>query len=357
MQKRMTLEAEHGPMETAASGEEIKRRTRALAASLLGCDPDEIAFAPSGAVAWGLPVSAMPAFRPGDRILVSRQEWGGNVSTLYMIGQRTGATIEVMPVRDDGIVDLDRLSAMIDDRVRLICLTWLPCNGGLIDDAEGIGRIAKAHDIPYVIDAAQAVGQIPVDVGRIGCDVLATTARKHIRGPRGTALLYVRGGFQSKLTPPWGDTKSVPFMGDAPNPVKTAQLFESSEMSAVLLAGLDAALSLTNEIGVDVIRARVARGADRLRQILQDIPGLCLMDRGTELSGLVSFQLEGTSARELQAALADRGIAIGSNGRLYTPYDMAARGIDQIARATVSYLTADEEIDALCRAIENIAAG
>ena len=274
-----------------------------------------------------------------------------------MIGHRMGATIEVMPVRDDGIVDLERLTAMIDDRVRLICLTWLPCNGGLIDDAEGIGRIARTHDIPYVIDAAQAVGQIPVDVQKIGCDVLAATARKHIRGPRGIALLFVRNGFRHRLTPPWGDTVSMPFAGEAPRPLTDARLFESSEMSGVLMAGLDAALALTNEIGIDAIRARVDAGAIRLRQALRDIPGLRPMDRGAELSGLVSFQLESMTAGELQSALAARNIAIGSNGRPYTPYDMTARGIDQIARATVSYLTTDEEIDVLCRAIHEVSAG
>ena len=78
---------------------------------------------------------------------------------------------------------------MLDERVRLIALTWLPANGGLINPAAAIGEVARRHGIAYFVDAAQAVGQLPVDVARIGCDVLSGAGRKALRGPRGTGLL------------------------------------------------------------------------------------------------------------------------------------------------------------------------
>jgi len=351
MSRRMAREAEQGPMECAASGEEIKARARDLAANLFGCGSAEIAFVPSGGAAWGLPVAALPEFHAGDRILVSQQEWGGNLATLRIKAARTGAVIETMPVQDNGVVDLAALSDRIDDRVRLICLTWLPCNSGLIDDAEGIGRIARAAGIPYIIDAAQALGQIPVDIGRIGCDMLAATTRKHLRAPRGTALLYLRKEFLPHLSPAWVDTLSAPFVDGTPQPRDDARLFENSEMSGVLMAGLAAALELTASLGVENIQARVRRMSALLRQRLQDIPGLTLLDRGADMSGLVAFTLAGLPAPSLRAGLADRGIAIGVNGPAYTPLDMAARGLDQIARACVSYLTTEEEIEALCAGI------
>lgn len=352
MSRRMALEAEHGPMECAASGEEIKARARDLAANLFGCASAEIAFVPSGAAAWGLPVAALPEFREGDRILVSQQEWGGNLATLRMKAARTGAVIEPMPVQDNGVTDLAALSDRIDDRVRLICLTWLPCNSGLIDDAEGIGRIARAARIPYIVDAAQALGQIPVDIGRIGCDMLAATARKHLRAPRGTALLYLRKDFLPQLSPAWVDTLSAPYLDGRPQLRGDARRFESSEMSGVLMAGLAAALELTADLGVENIHARVCRMAALLRRRLQDIPGLTLLDRGAEMSGLVTFTLADLPAPTLRAGLADSGIAIGANGPAYTPLDMAARGLDQVARASVSYLTTEAELDALCAAVE-----
>ncbi|MFG6083164.1 aminotransferase class V-fold PLP-dependent enzyme [Paracoccus litorisediminis] len=355
MRSRIELEARHGPMETASSGEEIKAQARELAAGLIGCKPAELAFMSSTGTAWGMPVASLPEFRAADRILVSQQEWGGNLATLRYKAARAGATVEPMPTRQDGVTDLDALRTMIDKHVRLICLTWLPCNGGLIDDAEGIGRIAQQHDIPYIVDAAQAVGQIPVDVRQIGCDVLVSTARKHLRGPRGTALLYVREAFLDRLSPPWGDHVSMPYLDEMPQPRTDARRFESSEMSAVLMAGLQAALTLATRIGIDEIQARVSNMSAFLRQRLEEIPGVTVLDRGTRLSGLVAFNLDNMVAGAVQSRLRERGIAIGSNGMAYTPLDMNLRGLDQVARATVSYLTTEAEIDALCAAVRDCA--
>ncbi|WP_172327135.1 aminotransferase class V-fold PLP-dependent enzyme [Mangrovicoccus sp. HB161399] len=351
MSGRMALEAERGPMEAAASGEETKARARGLAAGLLGCTPEEVAFAPSGAAAWGMAVAALPPFRSGDCILVSRQEWGGNLATLQLMAARSGAVIEQIPVRPCGMADLCALQDRIDGRVRLICLTWLPCNGGLIDDAEGIGRIARAAGVPYAVDAAQALGQLPVDVARIGCDILAGTARKHLRGPRGTALLHVRQGLLAEMSPPWVDIQSAPLSGGVAQPRRDARLLESGEMSGVLTAGLAAALELAAELGPDRIHARVAAMAALLRQRLRAIPGVTLHDRDSDLSGLVAFEVGGLAPALLRERLAARGIAIGVNGTAYTPLDMAARGIGQIARASVSYLTTEREIDVLCSAV------
>lgn len=355
MTRRIAHEAQEGPMESAPSAEGMKARARDLAAGLLGCSPAEVALLGSGAAAWGVPVAALPALRPGDRILVSQQEWGGNLATLQVMAARSGAVIEPMPVLEDGRTDLAALAARIDDRVRLICLTWLPCNSGLIDDAEGIGRIASTAGVPYVIDAAQAVGQIPIDVDRIGCDVLAATARKHLRGPRGTALLYIRGSFLPQLSPGWFDLGSAPWDNGTPRPRTDARVFETNEVSAVLVAGLEAALDLTTRLGVDAIRARVAVLADMLRDRLAQMPGVTLLDRGGVQSGLVTFALDGIPAPALRARLAEERIAIGVNGTAYTPIDMTARGLDEVARAAVSYLTTEAEIDTLCAALARCA--
>jgi selenocysteine lyase/cysteine desulfurase len=240
--------------------------------------------------------------------------------------------------------------------VRLIALTWLPANGGLINPAAAIGSVARRHGIPYFVDAAQAVGQLPVDVAQIGCDVLSGAGRKALRGPRGTGLLYVRRDFLDQLTPAFVDTHSAPLGADG-EPVlrQDAARLESAEASLALRCGLANALQEALDIGLPAIRARIAATAQALRTELAAIPGITVLDQGRERSGLVSFNFADQDAVSVQRAMAAQGITIGSNGVPYTPLDMQARGLTQIARASVSYLTSDAEIDRLLEGLRALA--
>jgi selenocysteine lyase/cysteine desulfurase len=350
-------EALSGPMEAAASVADLIAEARGDAAALIGATPEEIAFTTSGSAGWGMAFAALPPLASGDRVLVGRQEWGGNLATLRAAADRVGAEIEIIPVKEDGSADAAALANMIDRRVRLISLTWLPANGGLINDAAAIGKVARKAGIPYVIDAGQALGQLPVDVEAIGCDVLKGAGRKYLRGPRGTAILYVRRAFLEKLQPPFLDVLAAPWVDDGPRIRTDAQRFETSEASIALRLGLGAALKQARSLGISQIRNRIATLSERLRGELIRVPGIAVHDLGTERSGLVSFTLRGMSASTLRAKLAEKRITIGANGVPYTPLDMKARGLNEIARASVSYLNTDAEIDRLCETVSEIAAG
>ncbi len=348
-------EATMGPMEAGVAAREQTERARLLAARLLNAQPDEIALTGGNSPGWSAAFAALPPWRPGDRILVGRHEWGGNLAAMRLAAQRTGAIVETIPSDESGCVDPQALEAMLDERVRLIALTWLPANGGLINPAAAIGLVARRHGIAYFVDAAQAVGQLPVDVAEIGCDVLSGAGRKALRGPRGTGLLYVRRDFLDKLTPACVDTHSAPLGADG-QPVlrQDAARLESAENSLALRCGLANALQEALDIGVDAIRMRIDAAAETLRAQLEDIAGITVLDQGRERSGLVSFNMAGRDAVSVQRALAGRGVTIGSNGVPYTPLDMQARGLTQIARASVSYLTSAEEIDRLLEALRSI---
>jgi selenocysteine lyase/cysteine desulfurase len=268
---------------------------------------------------------------------------------------RAGAKIEAIPCREDGSVDAEALARMIDQRVRLVSLTWLPANGGLINDAAAIGRVTRAAGIPYFVDAGQALGQIEVDVGQIGCDMLKGTARKYLRGPRGTGLLYLRSDFIGRLIPPFLDVQSGPWNGDGPRLREDARLFETIEGSTALKLGLGIALRQARQLGTKAIRRRIAPSAEGLRARLGEIKGVTLHDLGWEKSGLVSFTVEGIGAGDVRARLAAERITVGANGVPYTPLDMGARGLTEIVRASVSYYNTEGEIEKLVGAVATIA--
>ncbi|RAS34577.1 aminotransferase class V-fold PLP-dependent enzyme [Paraburkholderia bryophila] len=341
-------EATMGPMEAGIVGREQSERARGLAARLFNAQPAEIALTTGNSPGWGAAFAALGPWRAGERILVGRHEWGGNLSTMRALAQRAGVSIDVIPCDADGAADPQALEAMLDERVRLIALTWLPANGGLINPAATIGQVARRHGIAYFIDAAQAAGQLPIDVAELGCDVLSAAGRKALRGPRGTGLLYVRQTFLARLTPPYTDTHSAPLNANGEPVLRDdAGRFESAEAALALHCGLANALEEALAIGIDTIRSRIDSVAQRLRVQLAELAGVTVLDLGAERSGLVAFNVAGLDAVSVQRRLAAQGIVIGSNGVSYTPFDMTSRGLQQIARASISYLTTDAEIERL----------
>lgn len=351
--QHLALEGRLGAMDAADAAAPQLAQLRADAARLLNAAPDEVALQSSGSAAFGAVWAALPGLRPGDRILVTRQEWGGNLASYQRTAARAGARVEVLPCLPDGRVDVDATAAMLDERVRWLSLTWLPANSGLIQDAAALGRVARAAGVPYCIDAGQAVGQVPVDVEALHCDVLKSAGRKHLRGPRGTALLYVRRQFQDQLEPPWVDVHSAPWASGLRD---DARRFETAEQPVALWLGLQAALAQTLALGPDVIAQRVQTLAATLRERLAELPNVRLRDPGEgPLSGLVSFTVDGLSAAEVKAHLAHQGIRVGANGVPYTPLDMTERGLREgVVRVSFSYMNDCSDLERLVPALASL---
>ncbi|MHB2246579.1 aminotransferase class V-fold PLP-dependent enzyme [Pseudomonas fitomaticsae] len=352
--EQLQREALGGPMEAADN--RVQERARNAAAALLNAQPEDIAFASSGSAAWSQAFNALGPWQPGERILVGRHEWAGNLACMAE-AVKAGARLEEIPCDAHGAVDPQALAKMIDGQVRLIALTWLPANGGLINPAAQIGSVARRHGIPYFIDAGQALGQLPCDVQDLQCDVLKGAGRKFLRGPRGTALMYIRPQFLQRLLPVQRDVLSAPWDGKRFILRDDARRFETSEVSLALLAGLASALEEYNRLGAIPIRQRIEQLSNGLRQRLKAIPGLTLRDLGTanQQSGLIAFTLEGWDSMALKQTLAERRINIGANDVAYTPLDMQARGLTNIARVAVSYLNTQEEIDVLLQNLTELA--
>ena len=311
--EQLQREARDGPMEAGEQGAVLVEKARRAAALLLNAPVASIAFASSGSTAWSLAFQALGPWQPGDRILVGRHEWGGNLASMDLAVQ-AGARVEVIPCDETGAVCPLALESMVDAHVKLIDLTWLPANGGLINPAQAIGEVARRHAIPYFIDAGQAVGQVPVDVQALQCDVLKSAGRKHLRGPRGTALLYVRPGFLERLNPTQRDVFSAPWTAQGFDLRNDARRFETSETSFALLAGLGNALQEMNHLGIERAWETMSQTAERIREALRGISGITLHDLGTQQSGLIAFNLAGWDAFELKRRLGLKRINIGANG-------------------------------------------
>lgn len=356
--QHLAFESRVGPMEAALLVAPQRDSVRRDAASLLNADQDEIALMGSASSAFGACFASMPMLQKGDRILVGRQEWGGNLASYYRAAQRAGARVELIPSRQDGGVDPAALAACLDHRVRLISLTWLPANGGLINDAAAIGAVAKAARIPYLIDAGQALGQLPIDVRALQCDVLIGACRKHLRGPRGTALLYIRRAYLAQLEPVWVDVSSAPFNDGRFAMRADARRFETSEAPVALQLGLGASIALALTLGPLNIAAQVAQTARALRERIAELRGITLRDLGqpANQSALVSFSVAGHAADSVKSALAKSNIYVSANGVPFTPLDMQARGLDSVVRASVSYLNTTEDVDKLVAALERLPA-
>ena len=351
--EQLQREARDGPMEAGEQGAILVEKARRAAGQLLNAPASAIAFASSGSTAWSLAFQALGPWQPGDRILVGRHEWGGNLASMELAIQ-AGARVDVIPCDASGAACPVALEAMLDAKVKLIDLTWLPANGGLINPAQAIGDVARRHTIPYFIDAGQAVGQVPVDVQALQCDVLKSAGRKHLRGPRGTALLYIRPDFLPHLNPAQRDVFSAPWTAEGFDLRNDARRFETSEVSFALLAGLGNALQEINHLGIEQVWQRVSKTSTRIREALRQIPGITLHDLGRTHSGLIAFNLAGWDSFELKQRLACKRINIGANGVAYTPLDMQARGLNSIARISVSPLNTDDDIELLVKALREL---
>ncbi len=353
----LRLEAAIGGYEAADRADAAIERVYDAAAAMLNCARDEIAVIENATRAWDMVFYALP-FAAGDRILTARSEYSSNVIAYLQVAERTGARVEVIPNDETGAVSVDALREMLDERVKLIAITHVPTNGGLVNPAAAIGQIARAVGVPYLLDACQSVGQMPIDVEAIGCDFLSTTGRKYLRGPRGTGLLYVRRAWIERLTPPLLDNHAATWTAADRFEIRPdARRFENWETYYAGKIGLGVALDYAMSWGLDTIWERVRLLADQLRAGLAAIPGVTVRDLGRERCGIVTFTVDDAPADSVVAMLARQAINVTSSSRASTRFDMEARDLDAVVRASVHYYNDNLEIARFLDAVAGIADG
>ena len=351
----LQLEARVGGYEAHEQNEQAIGRFYGAAAELVGAGSGEIAFSSSATRAWDMAFYGF-SFEPGDRILTAVAEYISNYIAYIQVANRAG--VEVVPVPSDeyGQVSVDSLRRLLDERVKLIAITHVPTNGGLVNPAAEIGAVARDAGIPYLLDACQSVGQLPVDVEEIGCDLLSATGRKYLRGPRGTGFLYVRSSLLDRLEPPLLDMRAADWIEPDRYELRPDAIrFEEWEQAYAAKAGLATAIDYALGWGLDSIWQRVAALGESLRARLGDINGVTVRDLGEVRCGIVTFTVDGVEANDLKKRLSREHINVTASPRSSTLLDSRARGLPDLVRASVHYYNTEEELDRLVETVSKAA--
>lgn len=350
----LQLEAQIGGYEAAEQAEHAIERVYDAAAALINCSREEIAVIENATRAWDMAFYSIP-FQPGDRILTAMAEYASNYIAFLQISKKTGAVVEVVPNDAHGQLSLEALRKMIDERVKLIAITHVPTNGGLVNPIVEVGKVARENGILYLVDACQSVGQIPIDVEQIGCDMLSATGRKYLRGPRGTGFLFVRKNGLERLEPPLLDLHAAEWVDkDRYVMVPDARRFETWETNYAGKIGLAVAIDYALGWGMDTIWRRVKNLAYMLRSQLSPLPGVIVRDRGVTQCGIVTFTVEDKDPEEIRLALSRQHINVSVTRRESTLLDMEARGLETMVRASVHYFNSEEEVERFCRTVEGL---
>ena len=350
----LRLEAEIGGYEAADAMHDQVEAVYPAIARLIGCRADEIAVVENATRAWDMAFYSL-AFRPGDRILTAHAEYASNVIAFLQVAQRSGAVVEVVDDDEHGQLSVADLRNRIENgtgEAKLVAMTHVPTQGGLVNPAEEVGAVARQAGVPFLLDACQSVGQFPVDVGRIGCDMLSATGRKYLRAPRGTGFLYVRHDFLDKLEPPFLDLHAATWTAPGSYEIRgDARRFENWETNYAAKIGLGVAVEYALSWGLDAIGTRVAELAETLRARLRDIDGVTVHDQGLRRGGIVTFTVDGVPSREVQQQLAAKSINTSVSAIGSARFDLPRRGLPDLVRASVHYYNNDTELDRLIGAL------
>ena len=319
-----------------------------------GQGPDEVALFENATRAFDMALYAVP-LEPGDVILTSTAEYHSMFVT-YLHRARRGVRVEVVAPDATGQLDVGALRKRIDARVRLIAMTHMPTNGGLVQPAEAVGEVAREAGVFFLLDATQTVGQIPLDVRRLGCHALAGTSRKYLRGPRGVGFLWVARDWIERLEPPLMEGHAAEWVEPDRYVIRPdAKRFEVWESNVGARLGFGAAIEYAQALGLERIWARVQERGETLRARPAAVPGVTVRDLGVVRGGIVSFTVRGVDAARVKATLRAARINVTVSPARGTLLDMRARGLSEVLRASVHYYNTDEEIDRLTAEVARLA--
>jgi cysteine desulfurase/selenocysteine lyase len=341
-------EATAGGYETEFKYKDQLDDTYNLIARLINADASEIALVENASFAWGLAYNGID-FKKDDEVITSEMEYVTNLIGFINLQKTIGIIIKVIPNDEHGNFSFQEFEDAISPKTKLIAITHIASTtGGMMPIVE-IGKIARKHHILYLVDACQSVGQVPIDVKEIGCDMLSVTGRKYLRGPRGTGFLYIRNEIQDELKLLFidGFTAQSVSQNDF-KPRNDARRFELYEKNRALTLGLGKAVEYVLNIGIDRIWQRIQYLAVLTRKQLAAIDGVTVHDMGEQQCGIVTFTVNGMDSALIKSKLAEKHINVSVGVAKSTLIYMEKNHLSSVVRASVHYYNTEEEIQLMC---------
>lgn len=321
-------------------------------AKLINAEKEEIAVVENASMGWLLAFHGV-TFDEGDEIITCEMEYVTNIIGLLHLQQTRGVKIIVVPNDVFGNFSMQGLKDAITQKTKLIAMTQIPSTAGGMIPVDEIGKIAREHNILYLVDACQSAGQIPIDVKAMNCDMLSVTGRKYLRAPRGTGFLFVRKEVQHRLKLFFMDGFTAPDVTLQDFKVRDdARRFELYEKNRALVLGLGKAVDYALNIGVDRIWERIRHLASLLRNSLAAIEGVTVHDQGDQLCGIVTFSVAGMESGLVKAELAKQDINVSVGLAKSTLFYMSKNDLVSVVRASVHYYNSETEIATFCTAIK-----
>ncbi|MEZ4962526.1 MAG: aminotransferase class V-fold PLP-dependent enzyme [Saprospiraceae bacterium] len=355
MQNYLRQESLDGGYETAAAHAPAIAGFYASLARLLNAQPRNIAWAANATDAFSKALSSIP-FEPGDLLLTTDDDYVSNQIAFLFLQKRWKVKVLRAAKLPGGGVDPQSMQEMMDTyRPKLVAVTQVPTNSGLVQDVESIGQSCRERGIWYLVDACQSAGQMPLDVARINCDFLSATLRKWLRGPRGAGFLYVSDRvLEAGLEPIFPDLGGATWTEtDYYQPKPDASRFEYWEKPYALLLGARAAVEYALAIGLGNIEQQVQALAHYARQRLSESANMRVLDQGRHLCGIVTAHHPGMDPAWLKAALATAGINAGIAQPFNALIDFREKGVEWALRISPHYYNTKAEIDRLVEVLKS----
>ncbi len=291
-----------------------------------------------------------PRLKAGDEIVLSTMEHHSNIVPWQMLCQQTGAKLKVVPVTDEGELDFEAYLGLLGAKTRVVAIVHLSNSLGTINPVKEIVKAAREHGAVTLLDGAQAVPHIPVDVQDLGCDFYAFSGHK-VFGPTGIGVLYGRMELLDSMQPYQGGgdmIRTVSFEHTTYNDLP--HKFEAGTPNIVGAIGLATALDYVSNLGIDAIAAHEDDVVAYATEKVAEIPGIRIIGTATEKSGIISFLMEGVHSHDIGTVLDSQGVAIRAGHHCTMPL-MKRFGVAATSRASFALYNTKEEADTLVNAI------